>query len=127
MTPLLSAALAMAGAEDRGDVTPELAERALVAGVDRDLDAHAGTQRETVRDLAEGEPNGYALHHLDPVAGGILRRQQREYRSARRRQRRDLAGQGEVWIGVDNNARRIALFHVGEIGLPRSEEHTSEL
>ena len=51
-----------------------------MTGVDRDLDAHAGTQRETVRDLAEGKADRYTLHDLDPVAGGILRRQQGEYR-----------------------------------------------
>jgi hypothetical protein len=48
-------------------------ERALVAGIDRDLDAHAGAQHEMVQCLINGKTNRYALHHLDPVAGGILR------------------------------------------------------
>src|SRR5882672_4406081 len=85
MTPLLAAVPAMSGPEDRGDVTPQLAERALVAGIDRDL---------------------------DPVAGGILRRQQGKYRSARRRKRRHPAGDGGVRIGVDGDARRIAFSYI---------------
>src|SRR6202021_841223 len=86
MTALPAAGLAMSGSEDRSEVAPQVAQRALMAGVDRDLDAHAGAQREAVRELFEGKPNRDALHHLDPVAGGILWRQQREYRAARRRQ-----------------------------------------
>src|SRR5258705_4156105 len=93
-TPLLGSALAMSGPEDRGDVTPQFRQRALVAGIDRDPDTHAGAQRDTVRGLAEGKANRYPLHHLDPVAGGILRRQQGEYRTARRAQLRYLAGDG---------------------------------
>src|SRR5258706_11644630 len=108
----------MSGPEDRRDVTPQLAERALMAGIDRDLDAHPGTQRDAVREPAEGKANRYPLHDLDPVAGGILRRQQGEYRTARRGERRDLGGDGRVRIGVDGDARRITFLHIGEVGLP---------
>src|SRR6202021_1397998 len=82
MTALPAAGLAMSGSENRSEVAPQLAQRALMAGVDRYLDAHAGAQRKTVPNLAEGKPHWDALHHLDPVAGGILRWQQREYRAA---------------------------------------------
>jgi hypothetical protein len=54
MTPLLAAVLAISSPEDRSDVAPQLVERASVTGIDRDLDAHAGTQREAVRDFGEG-------------------------------------------------------------------------
>ena len=70
------------------------------------------------RDLVEGKTNRYALHDLDPIAGGILRRQQREDRTARRGQCRHPGGDGGVRIGVDGDARRIALSHIGEVGLP---------
>src|SRR6267154_1800605 len=118
MTPLLAGVPAISGPEDRGHVAPQLAERALMTGIDRDLDAHAGAQREAVRDLAEGKANRYALHDLDPVAGSILRRQQGEDRSARRGQCRYLAGDGRFAIGVDGEARRITFPHIGEISLP---------
>src|ERR1700692_4993983 len=82
MTALPAAGLAMSGSENRSEVAPQLAQRASMAGIDRDFDAHAGAQREIIRGMIEGKPNRDALHHLDPVAGGILRRQQREYRAA---------------------------------------------
>src|SRR3982074_3644559 len=116
MTPLPASVPAMSGSEDRGDVVPQFAKRALMAGIDRDLDAHAGAQREIVQALIEGKANRYALHHLDPVARGILRRQQRKYRTARRGQRRNLGGDGNIRIGVDGDARRITLPYIGEVG-----------
>src|ERR1700688_5191930 len=82
MTALPAAGLAMSGSENRREVAPQLAQRASMAGMDRDFDAHAGAQREIIRGMIEGKPNRDALHHLDPGAGGILRRQQREYRDA---------------------------------------------
>src|SRR5258708_19152073 len=88
MIPLPAALVAMSGPEDRGDVPPQLTERALVAGIDRDLDAHAGAQRETVQCLIEGKANGYTLHDLDPTASGILRRQPGKYRTGCPGQRR---------------------------------------
>src|ERR1700730_2463313 len=117
MTALPAAVLAMSGSDDRGDVAPQFAQRASMAVIDRDFDAHAGAQREAFRDFFEGKPHWDALHHLDPVAGRVLRRQQREYRTARRRQRRDPCGDVSVRIGVDGDLRRIALPDIGELGL----------
>src|SRR6202035_3651945 len=101
MTALPAAGLAMSGSENRSEVAPQLAQRASMAGVDRDLDAHAGAQRTTVPNLAEGKPHRDALHHLDPVAGGILRRKQREYRAAGggARRARGGGGGGRGWGG----------------------------
>src|SRR6202166_4778484 len=101
MTALPAAGLAMSGSENRSEVAPQLAQRASMAGVDRDLDAHAGAQRKAVPNLTEGKPHRDALHHLDPVAGGILRWQQREYRAAGGRQRRDLRGGRSLRVGLD--------------------------
>src|SRR5258705_12052186 len=86
LTLLSAALLAMSAPENRGEVAPQLAERTLMAGIDRDFDTHAGAQRRMIRERIEGKANRYALHHLDPVAGGILRWQQGEHRPARRGQ-----------------------------------------
>src|SRR4030081_2639433 len=43
--------------------------------------------------LVERDPNRDALHHLGEIAGGIVGRQQRELRSARRRDALELAEQ----------------------------------
>jgi hypothetical protein len=75
MTPLSTAPLAMSGPEDRGEVAPQLAERSLVVGIDRYLDAHACAQWRVVRGLIEKKANRYALHDFHPIACGILRRQ----------------------------------------------------
>src|ERR1700731_2278482 len=88
MTALSAGASAMSGPNDRDDVAPQFAERALVAGVDRDLGTHARAQREIVQGLIEGKADRYALHHLDPITGGILWRPSREHRTPRRGQRR---------------------------------------
>src|SRR3954463_4164892 len=54
-------------------------ERALMAGVDGRIDAHAGLQLPHVFvGLVEIDPDRDALHHLDEIAGGVLRRQDRE-------------------------------------------------
>jgi len=56
-----------------------------VFGIDRDVHAQAGMQRDTVeRRVIELQPHRHALNHLDPIAGRILRRQQRELRSGAR-------------------------------------------
>ena len=55
LTPLPVAVFAMSGPEDRGEITPQLTQRALVAGIDGDLDAHAGAQRKVVQVLIEGQ------------------------------------------------------------------------
>src|SRR3984893_2257198 len=117
MTALPAAGLAMSGSENRSEVAPQLAQRALMAGVDRDLDAHAGAQRKAVPNLAEGKPNRDALHHLDPVAGGILRRQQRNSRAAGGRELRVRGGDEVARIGVDGAVRRIAFPDIGELSL----------
>src|SRR3569832_1714233 len=57
-------------------------ERALVAGVDGGIDAHAGLQLPHIFvGLVEIDPDRHALHHLDEIAGGVLRRQDRELRA----------------------------------------------
>ena len=73
---------------------------ALVAGVD--ADAH--------RD---------ALHDLDPVAAGVLRRQQLELLRRRRADALDGAVPFQVRIGVHRHRDRLPRPHIGQLGLLR--------
>ncbi len=65
-------------------------QRAHAAGVDREIGAHAGAQVRGVLVGGEAEAQRHALHDLDPVAAGVLRRQDRELRAGARRDRADL-------------------------------------
>src|SRR5437773_12104120 len=54
-------------------------KRAAMIGVDRRVDAHAGFQLADEFVVAvEINPHRHALHHLDEIASGVLRRQDRE-------------------------------------------------
>src|SRR4051812_10949243 len=55
--------------------------RLAFAGVDLDVGAHAGAQAAQRRIGVELHPQRHALHHLDPVAAGVLWRQDRELRA----------------------------------------------
>ena len=58
-----------------------------------------------------------ALHHLDPVARGVLRRQDRELRAGRRADALDHGLPGHVGIGVEHHRGLLADPHVGQLGL----------
>src|ERR1700746_3266214 len=45
------------------------------------LDGHAGAERDIGRGIVHDNLDRYALHDLDPVAGGILSREERERRA----------------------------------------------
>src|SRR6185312_17317853 len=63
-----------AAAEERGE---EARQPALVPGRDIELDAHAGEQRRQLGVAGvDADADRHALHHLDPVAAGVLRGQQ---------------------------------------------------
>src|SRR6266481_4004349 len=73
---------------DRRREAEQGSERAAMAGVDRGIGAHAGLQLPDVFVIAvEIDSHRHALHHLDEVTGGVLRRQDRELRSRSRAQR----------------------------------------
>ena len=59
----------------------------------------------------------HALHDLDPVAGRIFRRQQRERRAGAHADRIDVALIGVAGINVGDDLRLLADAHVGELGL----------
>ena len=60
--------------------------RALAAGVDPDRRGHAGAQRRLAGLRRQAQLHRQALHDLDPVARGVLRRQHGELRARRRAQ-----------------------------------------
>src|SRR5258705_1347010 len=65
-----------------------------VAGIDGGIDRHAGAQKVLSGDiLRHANPNRKPLHDLGEVAGGVIRRQQREHRASRRRDAVDDAGE----------------------------------
>ena len=90
-----------------------------MAGVDVDDDAHAGAQQMRVLVLVEGDAQGHALHHLDPVAGGVLRRQDRELRAGAGADRDHVALEGVVGEAVDVERRRLADAQIGDVGFLR--------
>src|SRR4051812_5003602 len=60
------------------DGTVVVVMAASATDVDRDLGRHAGAQREPRRQADLRDAHGHALHDLDEVAGGVVRRQQGE-------------------------------------------------
>src|SRR3954451_5385754 len=84
-------------------------ERALVAGVDGGVNAHAGLQLAYVFvGLVEIDADRHALHHLDEIAAGVLRRQDRELRAGTGRERADLALEDMVRKRVDLERDRLS-------------------
>jgi hypothetical protein len=58
-----------------------------------------------------------ALDDLGEVAGGVVRRQQRELLATRGRDAVDVAVEHHAGIGVDGNRDRLARMNIGELGL----------
>ena len=97
------------------EVAPQSAERALAPGVDGEDRAHAGAKVGDVLIGVEGKAQRHALHHLDPVAAGVLRRQNRELRAGSRRDRGNPAAPFAPRKRVDRHRRGLAGAHVGEV------------
>ena len=64
----------------------------------------------------DGEAHRQALHHLDPIAGGIFRRQQGETRTGAWAGAFDLAGEFFARIGIDRKFRRLSGMDVAQVG-----------
>src|SRR5690606_28187290 len=85
-------------------------------GKDGDVGRQAGNQRPRAL-LVDRDPHRHALGHLDPVAGGVLSRQHREFGTRTRADRGDVALQNDPRISVDADLRRLIDPHLGEVGL----------
>src|SRR5467141_2272333 len=63
----------------------------------------------------EIDPHRHALHHLDEIAGGILRRQDRELRAGAGAERTDAALEDMIGEGVDVDGDGLPNRDIGEI------------
>jgi hypothetical protein len=87
-----------------------------MAGVDVDLDAHSGAQgRQVLVAGVDAHAHRDALHDLDPVAAGVLRRQQREFLRRSRAYARDDAMPYRVRIGVDGDGDLLSGPDIGQL------------
>ena len=79
------------------------------ARVDGGVDRHAGAQEVLLGDiLRHADAHRQPLHDLGEVAGGVVRRQQREYRARGRRDAVDHAGEFAEAVGIDLDRHRLA-------------------
>ena len=94
-------------------------QRAHAAGVDRYIGAHAGAQFANVLIGFELNAQRHALHDLDPIAAGVLRRQDRKLRARARRNRADFAAPASIRERIDRDRRGQAGMDVRQIGFFR--------
>ena len=85
---------------------------------DRRLDRHARAKRHIGGAHVEHDLHRHALHDLDVVAGGVLRRQQREGGAGARLHARDMAFERVVRIGVDVMRHLLARGAYGRAASP---------
>src|SRR5260221_8618661 len=86
-------------------------------GIDGGVDRHARAQQVLLRDiLRHPNPDRKPLHDLGEIAGGVVRRQQREHRACRGRNAVDHAGELAMAVGVDRNVHRLARTDALELG-----------
>ena len=90
---------------------------ALLADIDLDVHRQADAQRMRRQLLRiERDPHRHALHHLDPVAGGVLRRQQREGGAGADAQPGHLAVVLDLLaVGIGDQRRRLADAQLPEL------------
>src|SRR3974390_1940328 len=74
-------------------------------------------QRRCHARVVEGNLHRYSLHYLREIAGGVVRRQQRELRTTCRRNLNHFSVEDFSWVFVNTQVGRIADFNVGELGL----------
>src|ERR1700691_3043194 len=87
-----------------------------VLSVDGGLDAQSGLPRHSGELIGlELQAYGHALHDLDPVAGCILRRQERELRPGARTQAGDTRLEAPSGIRINANLGGLTWPHVGQL------------
>ena len=93
-----------------------MAPGAAVAGVDLHGDTDAREQRPARIDLVKLEAYRQTLDDLDPIAGRVLGRQDREIRSGARTHADDMGLEGAIRISVDVDCGLLTRTHVGQAG-----------
>ena len=99
----------------RAEQAGEYAEAAAGAGVDRHVGAHAGAQRQRSAGVLDLQAHRNALRDLHPVAGRVLRRQQREFGAGAGADAVDHRLERMVRIGVEHDLGLLADLHAGEL------------
>src|SRR5712672_862365 len=98
----------------------ETGKSAGMPGVDIHLHAHADAQRWLAGCIIDEDAHRNALDDLDPVAAGILRRQQRKARGGCRTYALDRSGPSLARIGIDVDRDFLFGLDVGQLGLFRT-------
>ncbi|MPL60705.1 hypothetical protein SDC9_06266 [bioreactor metagenome] len=94
----------------------ERPETGLGLGVDGDRGGETRAQAVQIRALGQPQPHRHALRHLHPVAGGVLRRQDRELGPGARAHGFDRGGVAAVREGVELDLRGLARAHAADLG-----------
>src|SRR5438128_673091 len=92
---------------------PACASRTVSLGIHRDMRRKARDHR-AIGLVVDRNPHRHALRHLDPVTGGILRRQHRKFRSGPGADARHMAAQLHPRIGVELQCYALADPHAVE-------------
>src|SRR3990167_6876704 len=95
---------------------------ALLADMDGDVGTEAGDQR-SLRLAVDGNADRHALDHLDPIAGGVLRRENREFRTRAGSDGFVVSLQLQSGIGVYLDLGRLAGTHVVQVGFLEVRVH----
>ena len=112
----------------------EARKAALPADLDRHRRGHPGAQRRLARLGEEADPDRQALHHLDPIPRGVLRRQDGELRPGRRADAVNLGGPGHIGVDIEHDPGLLPGLDIGQVGFlhigldpgPRLGHHDKE-
>src|SRR5260370_12709438 len=101
----------------RVEVGVGIGVRGAVAGIDGGINRHARAQQVLPGDILRHlHANRQPLHDLGKIAGGVIRRQQREHGAGRGRDAVDDAGELAMAVGVDRDRHRLARTNPLELG-----------
>src|ERR1051325_11468520 len=87
----------------------------VAAGINRDVGAHSGAQRNVAVAVREFHARGNSLNDLHPVPGLIFGRNRRKSRAARLAHRLKRALPFAAGIGVNRDIDRLSIVNVCEV------------
>src|SRR5260370_39404800 len=92
----------------------------MISGVEIPLDAHAEAKRWIDGRIADADTHWNALDDLDPVAAGLLGRQQGKARCRRRTDAFAGAGPSLAWKSMGLGRRLLSGLDIGQLGFLRA-------
>src|SRR5271156_3828238 len=111
-----AAACAISSADGRIVMVEAAIDFRLLSGADGCYHRESGTQRSREGRIVERDLDGNTLHDFCEIAGGVVRRQQSELRSAGWRDLDYFAANELSGIFVDMEVNGVPNFHVGQLG-----------